>query len=349
MTIRYVNTASTAGGNGTTNATTGANRAYASQPELEAAEQITLTDNWTIECCGAAADTAVTYDGWTMGSFSITVRGNPSDANGKHAGVYSTSKYRVEANSGTAAAITPIEENMIIRDLIARNLNTGGTGIGRLAVVGNDLQILNNIIYGAGASGGGVGIGLQDTGNLRAKAKNNIVYNWDYGIYCRQDAASTGDSLLINNTVTKCGLGGIRGRGSFPPQCHNNIVAFNTTDWTGSFSSTASHNTFTNNGATCPGTTDIDLSTYAATDLFVDNTNNNFHLLSSGSAYALVDNEGVGPSSNTDVTTDDIDGDTRSGTTTSVGADIIIAAGGTVTHLVGSSLLNSRLTRSILI
>ena len=50
MQTRYINTASTAGGDGTTNATSGANRAYASFAEWEAARQASLTEVEEVIC-----------------------------------------------------------------------------------------------------------------------------------------------------------------------------------------------------------------------------------------------------------------------------------------------------------
>lgn len=101
MNTRYVNTASSAGGNGTTNGTAGATRAYASMAEWEAARQAVLADSEEVQCCGTAADTtSCTVAGWTTtASFYISIVGNPTDTNGAHAGTWSTSKYRMEIAS----------------------------------------------------------------------------------------------------------------------------------------------------------------------------------------------------------------------------------------------------------
>lgn len=75
MATRYVNRASTAGGNGTTNATSGANRAYASLAEWEAARQASLTEVEEVICEGSAADASCTIDGWTTSaSYYILIR-----------------------------------------------------------------------------------------------------------------------------------------------------------------------------------------------------------------------------------------------------------------------------------
>jgi hypothetical protein len=82
-TIRYINTASTAGGDGTTNATTGANRAYATAQEWEAAEGTDVTataGHHIVYCDGAGGDdtSALSVGGWTTNaSHRIIMQQNP--------------------------------------------------------------------------------------------------------------------------------------------------------------------------------------------------------------------------------------------------------------------------------
>lgn len=95
---RYVNPDSTAGGDGTTNATVGANRAYVSQNAAEAAEQQDLTDGGgdifelICETGGSADATAVSWDGWTTSATSYIVV--KTSAGHRHAGVWDAAKYR---------------------------------------------------------------------------------------------------------------------------------------------------------------------------------------------------------------------------------------------------------------
>ena len=84
--IRYVNTASTAGGDGTTNATTGANRAYASLAEwntAEATDLVTAGDLHEVRCSGEGGpdtSTLTSWTGWTTGASNfILIKGNPAD------------------------------------------------------------------------------------------------------------------------------------------------------------------------------------------------------------------------------------------------------------------------------
>lgn len=342
MTTRYVNTASTAGGDGTTNATSGANRAYASLAEWEAAEQATLTEDHTVLCAGAINDTECTIDGWIPSGFRVIVAGNTGDAAGAHAGKWDTAFYTIGSTSGTSAAIVPIEENVTIQDIQATNSNTGGGGLGRFGVVGNDLIIQRCVLKGPGTGGTSTGLLVSDTSNLRTKVLNNIAHDWNIGMYMRGTATPGANACVAaNNTFTQNAVG-FQGRGG-GPRAVNNLTFGNTADMGRAASdwdeTNCFYNAFGNSGTLVPGSTDIDLSAYAATDLFLDNANEDFHLLSSGSAYASVDNNGVGPDSNTDVPDDDIDGDTRSGTTTSVGADIIVSGGTTIAIGVGTLTL----------
>jgi hypothetical protein len=79
---RYVDTASSAGGNGTTTSTTGgdANRAYATLSEWEANQASTGTDDYIVDCAasGGAADTTfvnVNFATITSGSILIQQSG----------------------------------------------------------------------------------------------------------------------------------------------------------------------------------------------------------------------------------------------------------------------------------
>jgi len=100
--VRYVNTASSAGGDGTTNATTGDNRAYASLGEMEAAEDTDLTDNGgdylTVYCEGADADAVNwAFSGWVT-SATCYIDLVVTQAN-RHDGKWNTGKYRLAGQS----------------------------------------------------------------------------------------------------------------------------------------------------------------------------------------------------------------------------------------------------------
>jgi hypothetical protein len=100
---RYVNTASTAGGDGTTNGTAGATRAYATLQE--AATQMTslnAAEHVEVQCCGSAIDTSGPYflGLYVQAGFTLTIRGNPTDPNGANtSGIYDSSKYRLRCDA----------------------------------------------------------------------------------------------------------------------------------------------------------------------------------------------------------------------------------------------------------
>jgi hypothetical protein len=102
MQTRYVNTASSAGGDGTTNGTSGANRAYATLREAIItafpSSPTVLTDAWTIWCEGSAADTQNLLQ--THWDHVQTSAANylyiATTAANRHSGKWDTSKYRFE-------------------------------------------------------------------------------------------------------------------------------------------------------------------------------------------------------------------------------------------------------------
>lgn len=107
MITRYVNTAS-AGGDGTTNNTSGATAAFASLFAAEAAlGALNASEDVEILCCGSAADAlVVVFDGiYVQTGFTLYIKGNPTDPNGAHSGVYDATKYRLT---------DPITQSMII-------------------------------------------------------------------------------------------------------------------------------------------------------------------------------------------------------------------------------------------
>src|SRR5687768_517134 len=101
MATRYVDPNSTAGGDGTTTALAGANRAYVSMSAWEAARQADLTLTETEECIcltngGLEDATTVSIDGWTTdATHYIDIK---TDAAYRHAGTFDATKYRLKAS-----------------------------------------------------------------------------------------------------------------------------------------------------------------------------------------------------------------------------------------------------------
>lgn len=103
MANRYVNTASTAGGDGTTNATTGANRAWADLAEAANALGASLSTPIDIYCEGSAADTSnvdqTVWDFTTTATNKLRIIGEQSPLHPNFStaksGQYDTSLYHI--------------------------------------------------------------------------------------------------------------------------------------------------------------------------------------------------------------------------------------------------------------
>lgn len=98
--VRYINAASSSGGDGTTNSTSGANRAYSGIAEAIAAASSTKSssDRWLVYVQGTAAETL-------SGSITISTSLNTTSANPllfidtSPTAVWSTTKYRLNAST----------------------------------------------------------------------------------------------------------------------------------------------------------------------------------------------------------------------------------------------------------
>lgn len=158
MNIRYVNPASAAGGNGTTNATSGANRAYNSLFDWEAARQAVLADIEQVICetDGTADVTAVSIDGWTTtAAFYVDIVVGSAF---RHAGVWDTAKFRIETTN--VNSIFQNEQYVRITGMqvkITINAALGGSTAGIMAdagyTAGTTAQIYDSCIARAIMSG----------------------------------------------------------------------------------------------------------------------------------------------------------------------------------------------------
>ena len=188
---RYVNTASTAGGDGTTNATSGTTRAYASLNEWEADEQTDLVTDGDIHvviCEGATADTtAVSVDGWTTGASNyIQIK---TDTAGRHDGKWATGAYRLVVALEYYAPIALNVEYIRIEGLQVEQTGAyagGGYGIYNLINgSSSDIRIDSCIVRYTG--GAGQGTSISGIGDVESSAKitvtNCAVYDFQNGIY----------------------------------------------------------------------------------------------------------------------------------------------------------------------
>lgn len=237
--VRYVNTGSTAGGDGTTNATSGANRAYASMSEMEAAEQVNLdvaNNVLRVKCAGTSADTtAAVFAGWTTSSTDkLIVEGNSGDAAGANPGYYSTSYYRLDvtnnhalniqvdycqfdkfliqvAETGTAnPRIAVLVDSQaagsrvsLTSMIIKMGTSTGGTVHGiRANDVDLTLSIVNCVLHDF-RQGSSRAVDIQTNGGT-VRGLNTGIYNCATGWRCSQNASPVRDMTVINCWVQAC-------------------------------------------------------------------------------------------------------------------------------------------------
>lgn len=328
---RYVNTASSAGGDGTTNATSGANRAYASLNEWEADEQtdlVTAADNHIVFCEGSSADTAaVVVLGWTTGAANDIVI-KTTQAN-RHSGKWDTGKYRIIA-AGYFAVLRIQEEYVSVIGLQFDNSHdtTGGAnanGIWINNLTGSyDILITHCVVRKTTAVGPSIGINSEsNTSSSTITLINNIVYDFNDGI--KHDGSDNDTVNIYNNhSIGNANTGILYIMiGSSDTLNLRNNVCFNNTDDYNSVGFTAATESITHNAysqGADPGSSGVDISADAGTDLFEAYASDDFHLRAGSSLLGVgVDLSGT--------FTDDIDGETRV-TPWDIGADALIAVGG---------------------
>ena len=110
MITYYVDTASAAGGDGTTKATAGAHRAWSGLQEAYTSIHAVANyaDDITISCVGAAADSVpvnISGEIFSVNGRTLYIVGDKLSSNGYHGGRLNISSYRLAANTGGNNAI----------------------------------------------------------------------------------------------------------------------------------------------------------------------------------------------------------------------------------------------------
>lgn len=304
MATRYVNTASTPGGDGTTNATAGANRAYASLSEWEAARQAVLSDIEEVVCDGSTADTAaVTVDGWTATSTHyILIRGSAASS-----GFWDTSKYRLSVN-GQALRID--EANTFVRDFQAEEVGASVAAFRpQVASIQAEWCIFRTDTNGSGFC-------VSSTGsNIGTVFRNCLLISRSSGGNATTDASSSSGSGFVFYNCTVIGSGSTafsnRTAATNLTLLRNCLVSGFTTFSSGAGFAASSNYNATDLASATGGANDRVSQTFT----FVNAGSGDYHL-DSGDAGAKdfgEDLSGLG-------FTTDIDGVTRSGTW-DIGAD----------------------------
>lgn len=276
--ISYVNTASTPGGDGTTSATSGANRAYASLSEWEAAEQtdlVTAGDYHRVICIGGALSDNVTVAGWTTGENNciiIEVDSGSAHGGGVRGGFY------LEKSLGFAALVNISQNWTIAQGLDVVNTHPSGRAIDA-TVTGTNRVILSKCIgQGVSAfySAGGDNVLLVNCIALDSSTGFRFA-NWSsqYGYNCGAFNCTTGFTRGGTNGATKATL--------------KNCVAFGcTTPYSTPLASYWKTADCSNNATDAAVTTDVPGSSALANVVsgdFTDSANDDWSL-SSGSALA---------------------------------------------------------------
>jgi hypothetical protein len=185
VTTRYVNPDSN-GGDGTTNATSGANAAYVSLSAAEAGVAATLTDTWEIICAtGGTADTsAVTFSGiTTTATYYLTVT---TEAASKASMPWSTSKYRLEVSNATAVTLSVLYIHLDGLQIAKTSSSANGQACingGTIATSANEAWLSNLLLKQAGN-------GSFNEPCIRNTDADRVLYAWNCVCYGGGAAAS---------------------------------------------------------------------------------------------------------------------------------------------------------------
>lgn len=326
---RYVNLASTAGGDGTTNATSGANRAYASLAEWEAAEQTDLVtdgDSHVVEITGDGTDTdRVEINGWTTGaSNTITIRvaeGSRHDGRGRYV---SGAGYQLDWSGGFLDAFRLLCGNIALEYMDIYVSATSGTAKRAFSWGGGAVfgpVALTNCIFTSNRTGKEETVDMIGWG-ADVTMRNCIVVSAQRGVNVR-GLVSGGVGLIEHCTFWGRAdqLVALFDATATVKDCYAGKATGSAEDfWTGGSAPSGLHNASSDASVDTDYTDSLD--SLAGADQFVSVTSGSEDFtLKSGSAL-----EGAGtPLVAVPL---DIIGTTRDGTTPDIGAFEFVAAGG---------------------
>lgn len=278
MITRYVNTASTTGGDGTTNATSGANRAY---PTLRAALDAigaSLSDAMTIVCDGAGgADTSDCDQGaWDFTTTASNYLLITTQGSARHQGKWDTAKYhRAVTNqnglyNNLAAHIrfdglqVQVTVNDAAQYIVYKTINAN------LTATDIDCRITNCIAKGVMTSGQVLGYNPRPPGAGGAGVSsiwNCLAFDCDKGFASDWASQKFWNCTGHTNTFDFDGMEACEFR-----NCLSAAPA--TSGWVGVASGSSSHNASSDDSA--PGSRSRSNQTFT----FVDVAGDDFHLQS---------------------------------------------------------------------
>ena len=198
---RYVDTGSTAGGDGTTSATSGANRAYVSLLAAITAMPSPLTEDWTIVCAatGGAADASVaSTTGKNLSTFTLTITAAAAHRASRQ---WSTAKYRLSRAQQFAPVLDLVAVgNTIVEWLQIENTDsTGDNGQSGVHVwpTGTSIHTIQKCFIRSSGNAGGRAVSLHSaaaaTGTLRVG--NCILKGFKQGVGQEQYGATVSHVL----------------------------------------------------------------------------------------------------------------------------------------------------------
>jgi hypothetical protein len=359
--VRYVNTASTAGGDGTTNLTAGVNRAFATLSAALTSSAVAkslsaVRERVRIQCEGTAADTtAAAFPSTCVTSTDcyVSIIGDaPSSIQ------YSTSHYRLEstANGGVINCQYP-RHVRFSRLQIKHTIAAGAGGIATVYLEGANgtdvcdyradrVHVWGIVDNGRTAVAGGLPYHGPNVAGHRYVLTNCLVRGYkgtgqSHTGYALDRASAT---LLAYNCVAyDCGRGFVGAAGTVAKNCGASACD---DGYEGTFSASSTNNA-SSLAADAPGSN----ARNSVTPTFVDAAGGNFHLASGDAAWkdfgTDLSADGAFPFST------DGDGETRTGTW-DIGADEYVVttipqgAAGTITPSGALAKLTAKTTSGAL-
>jgi len=303
----------------------GAGADYTSLASWESGEQANLVTGDLIkiaqcECTDGAADTAlVDIIGWTTSATQyIKVWTNPA-VGYRHPGKWATGNVYRLAVTNPANALFSFREEFIYLDGIEMQIKmTGGgtTPILNITQIGaTNLGTITNCIFRKDpTSTSGTATGVQANDADAIVVVNNCVAD---GCDSSGFLSNTSSTMSVYNCTAVNNSAGYGYRRVAGDMTVVNGIAQDcaTAAFSGTFNANSNYNL--DDDATAPGANSV----HSTTLTFVDKANHNYHL---GATDNAAFHAGVGPSSDANVPTTDIDGNPRAGTTSDIGADEVM-------------------------
>ncbi len=274
---RFVNPASSPGGDGTTDATTGANRAYASLSEWEAAEQTDLVaaGDWhQVICAGGESVDNFTLEGWTTNDtanfilISVEATSRP-DGNPQ-------SGFHLKKSVSYSGVVVIGQSGTIVEHLDVENTSTLGRAL-ELIQAATGKVIINRCVVKSAS----IALSVSSSSNDVLVA-NTLAYDSDVGIR----TANWLSGKVFGCTVANCTTGITRGGTSgSKPVLKNNIVFGSTTDYSTPLANYYDTSNSTNNATDDTVTTGVPGSNAVANIVsgdFANTATNDWSLASGG-------------------------------------------------------------------